>query len=256
MARSGGRPTSIAELPESTVGNDAITLRRALKAGRHQLKEQHTAGASAQVIVNRHAWTIDQLITTAAQSTMGALGHAHFAIIAVGGYGRSELHPQSDIDLLVLFGDRPTVAAQDATGQFVRLLWDIGLEIGHSVRTVEQCREQAMEDLTIITSLMETRLLLGDEGLLHSLNNAIQPVHMWPASEFLIAKRAEQSTRYRRYGDTAYNLEPHLKEGPGGLRDLHMISWISQRTLGTSTIRDLSKASLLSPAEYRSLIRA
>ena len=155
MPRSGGWATSIAKLPESTVESDAITLRRVLDAGRHQLKEQHTAGASAQTIVNRHARMIDQLITTAGESTLGALNHAHFAIIAVGGYGRAELHPQSDIDLLVLFGARPTVAAQEATGQFVRLLWDIGLEIGHSVRTVEQCQEQAMEDLTVITSLME-----------------------------------------------------------------------------------------------------
>ena len=256
MPRSARRLISIAKLPKSTVESDAITLRRVLDAGRHQLKEQHTAGASAQTIVNRHARMIDQLITTAGESTLGALNHAHFAIIAVGGYGRAELHPQSDIDLLVLFGARPTVAAQEATGQFVRLLWDIGLEIGHSVRTVEQCQEQAMEDLTVITSLMEARLLFGDKQLLHSLSDAIQPVQMWSASEFLVAKRAEQSTRYHRYGDTAYNLEPHLKEGPGGLRDLHMIAWISQRTLGTSTIRDLSIASLLSHAEYRSLIRA
>ena len=256
MPRSARRLISIAKLPKSTVESDAITLRRVLDAGRHQLKEQHTAGASAQAIVNRHARMIDQLITSAGESTLGALHHAHFAIIAVGGYGRAELHPQSDIDLLVLFGARPTVAAQEATGQFVRLLWDIGLEIGHSVRTVEQCREQAMEDLTVITSLMEARLLFGDKQLFHSLSDAIQPVQMWSASEFLVAKRAEQSTRYHRYGDTAYNLEPHLKEGPGGLRDLHMIAWISQRTLGTSTIRDLSIASLLSHAEYRSLIRA
>ena len=256
MPRSARRLISTAKLPKSTVESDAITLRRVLDAGRHQLKEQHTAGASAQTIVNRHARMIDQLITSAGESTLGALNHAHFAIIAVGGYGRAELHPQSDIDLLVLFGARPTVAAQEATGQFVRLLWDIGLEIGHSVRTVEQCREQAMEDLTVITSLMEARLLFGDKQLFHSLSDAIQPVQMWSASEFLVAKRAEQSTRYHRYGDTAYNLEPHLKEGPGGLRDLHMIAWISQRTLGTSTIRDLSIASLLSHAEYRSLIRA
>ena len=236
--------------------SDAGTLRRILKAGRQQLKEQHTSGASPQAVISRHSWMIDQLITTAAQSTFGAKTRDHFAIIAVGGYGRAELHPQSDIDLLVLFGDRPTTAAKDATGQFVRLLWDIGLEIGHSARTVTQCREHAMEDLTIITSLMEARLLLGNQRLLHSLNNAIQPAQMWPAIEFLTAKRAEQSNRYYRYGDTAYNLEPHLKEGPGGLRDLHMIGWISQRALGALTIRDLSRNSLLNPGEYRSLIRA
>ena len=151
-----------------------------------------------------------------------------------------------------MYKRQPTTAAQDATGEFVRLLWDIGLEIGHSARTVTQCREHAMEDLTIITSLMEARLLLGNQRLLHSLNNAIQPAQMWPTIEFLTAKRAEQSNRYYRYGDTAYNLEPHLKEGPGGLRDLHMIGWISQRALGALTIRDLSKNALLRPGEYRS----
>lgn len=172
------------------------------------------------------------------------------ALVAVGGYGRGELHPYSDVDLLVLVPDpsrregaAPTVGNLEA---FVAFLWDCGIEIGHSVRTVAQCVTDAAADITIATNLMESRLLAGPVALFDEMRAATGPDRVWPAREFFAAKVAEQQARHARFHDTAYKLEPNVKESPGGLRDIQMIGWVAKRHYG-----DLKN--FLTASEYRQL---
>jgi [protein-PII] uridylyltransferase len=179
---------------------------------------------------------------------------APLALVAVGGYGRGELHPHSDIDLLILQGD----SAQDGSeqlGKFLTLLWDIGLNIGHSVRTVEQCSEAAKDDITIVTNLMEARVIRGKSSLMEAVRQATNTEKMWPSAEFFSAKLKEQQSRHAKFADTEYNLEPNVKSSPGGLRDLQIIGWIAERHFGVESLEDLSIDKFLNPDEMEILIR-
>ncbi|MCB1959887.1 MAG: [protein-PII] uridylyltransferase [Rhodocyclaceae bacterium] len=152
--------------------------------------------------------------------------HASYALVATGGYGRGELFPHSDVDLLILLPADARRDQEDALISFVSALWDIGLHIGHSVRTVDECIAEAADDVTIQTSLLETRTLTGNPALLDTLNTRMRltlDVH-----RFFNAKKLEQEQRYARYEDSPYSLEPNCKESPGGLRDLQVLGWISR----------------------------
>ncbi len=176
------------------------------------------------------------------------------AMIAVGGYGRAEMHPHSDVDLLILLKHAPDEQCQIAISNFITQLWDLKLDIGHSVRTLEESVEMADSDLTVITNLIEARFLSGDITLFHQLTESISPEHLWSSPHFFQAKIGEQQDRYKRYGDTAYRVEPNLKEGPGGLRDIHMISWVTKREYDTFSLHELYHLNLLTKNEYTSLI--
>jgi [protein-PII] uridylyltransferase len=157
-------------------------------------------------------------------------------LVAVGGYGRGELHPQSDIDLLCCSRARPS-ATRTRRSAASHVPLDIGLEPGHSVRTLEDCEAQARSDVTVLTTLMETRLLHGPGRLFAQLPVRIGTDRMWNSAEFFRAKVDEQTARHSRYHDTAYNLEPNVKGSPGGLRDIQMISWLARRHLGVTRSR-------------------
>jgi [protein-PII] uridylyltransferase len=180
----------------------------------------------------------------------------HLTLCAVGGYGRRELFPYSDIDIVVLVDTEDTTAYQEALSSFFTFLWDIGLKPGQSVRTIEQCVEAAISDQTIITSLMENRLITGNPTLHKTLNQRITPEHIWPSDQFFAAKMAEQEHRYAKYHDTAYNLEPNIKEGPGGLRDRQVIAWVFKRHYNSSTLKELIKYGFLPESEYFELVEA
>ncbi|MHB1565956.1 MAG: [protein-PII] uridylyltransferase [Acidiferrobacter sp.] len=176
------------------------------------------------------------------------------ALVAVGGYGRGELHPASDIDLLLLLSRARYRAVQPFAEALLRFLWDIGLTVGHSVRSVQDCVAGAHQDLTVMTNLMEARLITGDETLVGRLLQRLASPRLWPSARYYEAKCAEQRARHAHHNDTGYNLEPNVKEGPGGLRDIHMIGWITGRYLGTSDLHELVRVGFLSEHEYRSLI--
>lgn len=180
------------------------------------------------------------------------------ALVAVGGYGHSELYPGSDVDLLILLPktdgsvDMPSIAPK--IEQLIGLLWDIGLDIGHSVRNVKQCLEEADRDITVKTSLLEARYLTGSQSLCSSLiqssNAALKP------ADFFKAKQLEQAERYARFNDTPYSLEPNCKENPGGRRDLQVIQWVA-RALGLGDEwKALAKSGLITSAEVRQLEHA
>ena len=176
--------------------------------------------------------------------------------MAVGGYGRRELHPYSDIDLLILLGDENYDSAQTLVESFLRFLWDIGLEIGHSVRSVKDCVKEAKADVTIMTNLLEARHLAGEDTLFALLDEKIRVPRCWSPEKFFNAKLAEQHERHAQYQDTAYSLEPNLKESPGGLRDLQTILWIYNRHYGVRSFKEMNDQKLINDDEYRILIRA
>lgn len=169
---------------------------------------------------------------------------------AVGGYGRGELHPQSDIDLLILYRPEVLELCTESIEQFLALLWDIGLGIGSSVRTIEQTLEMAKQDITVATSIMESRTLVGDQTLRFELAQASTPEHIWPAVDFFKAKYQEQIERHKKFNDTEYNLEPNLKNAPGGLRDLQVISWVLKRYFGIRTLKALEGKGFFTEEEF------
>lgn len=175
------------------------------------------------------------------------------ALLAVGGFGRGELHPESDVDLLVLLARRPPRGLEAELGEFVRRLWDAGLQVGHSVRTLRQCVRLARDDLTVITNLMEQRRLAGSEALTERLTRLIAPRRMWSPRRFVLAKLDEMHARHARYNDTAYNLEPNIKGGIGGLRDVQTVEWMARRAFDVSSLAELAGGPLLRRTELRAL---
>ncbi|MDY0047108.1 MAG: [protein-PII] uridylyltransferase [Thauera propionica] len=173
------------------------------------------------------------------------------ALLAVGGYGRGELFPASDVDILVLL---PTAAAPEICERLsamVGALWDIGLEIGHAVRTVDECIEAAADDITVQTNLLEARLLTGDVRLFAELNERYREA--LDVRAFYKAKQLEQEQRYARFNDSPYALEPNCKESPGGLRDLQMLGWIARAAGLGHNWRDLARRRLITGGEASDL---
>lgn len=204
-------------------------------------------------LVQARAWVIEQLVLTAWHGTVG--DGSGMELVAVGGFGRGELHPHSDADLLILCPDnvdRPDDALED----FVRALWDADLHPGHGVRTVAECVEQAGADVTVATNLMESRLIDGAGELCRRMREATDAPALWPADEFFAAKSREQQERHDQFEDTVYNLEPDIKSGPGGLRDIQMVAWVAQRHFGTSTLHGLVEHDFLSEREHEELVEA
>ncbi|MGB0360926.1 MAG: nucleotidyltransferase domain-containing protein, partial [Endozoicomonas sp.] len=203
-------------------------------------------------LVYARAWFIDQILCLAWDHLDWAKG-CPISLLAVGGYGRGELHPGSDIDILILLKEAHYEKHQHAIEQFLTLLWDIGLKVGSSVRSLAESAEQAAGDLTIITNLMESRVIAGPESLYITLIDSIKPTQMWPSQRYLLAKFDEQRIRHRKYNDTEYDLEPNLKGSPGGLRDLHMLGWVARRHYGTHDPKELLDLGFLTTIEYQQL---
>jgi [protein-PII] uridylyltransferase len=180
---------------------------------------------------------------------------APLSLFAVGGYGRGELFPQSDIDLLVLAEEDAQRAHAEAIARLFALLWDGGLPVGHAVRSLEECTQAAAADITVLTALLEARPLCVDGDAAAALRVAVAPGRIWPPREYFVAKREEQRTRHARFDDTADNLEPNLKEGPGGLRDVQTLRWMALRVLGAHDLQPLIALGQLGADEYDTLDR-
>ena len=187
-------------------------------------------------MVKARAWVVDQLVLYAWNNLIPS--DENVSLVAVGGFGRGELHPHSDVDLLILLDEVTTRSGtlRKAIEAFVTLLWDAGFYLGHSVRTVEACVSEAKKDIATATSLMESRLLCGREDMMLEMLDATAADQVWSAAEFFDAKFAEQVKRHQQYHDTAYNLEPNIKESPGGLRDIQMIGWVAKRHFNTQSL--------------------
>jgi len=228
-----------------------VSFRNCLRQAAEQLRSAFYAQAPVEQLVKSRADLADAVLLRAWHHHLGDT--PELALVAVGGYGRGELHPASDIDVLVLVPEACFDPWRDQLVAFVTFLWDIGLEIGHSVRTVEDCEREARDDVTVATTLMEARLLTGSQQLYERMRGNTGPEEIWPAREFFAAKRQEQIQRHHRYHDTAYNLEPNIKGSPGGLRDIQMIGWVAKRHFGAETLDELVSHGFLTRKELRRL---
>ena len=175
------------------------------------------------------------------------------SLLAVGGYGRAELHPKSDIDLLILMDEEKPEDLESAQSLLL-LLWDIGLDIGHSVRTIDQCLDIAKDDITVATNLTECRTVVGNTELCLNLQRKMQPANMWPADAFFDAKWKEQLARHDKHNNTEYNLEPNIKNAPGGLRDIQTIAWVAKRYFGVRTLKQLGAEEFFTENEFALLL--
>lgn len=201
----------------------ATTWRARLQQQQANLRAAFERRAGTATLLRQHSRLMDRLLRDLWRETRMP---PELALIAVGGYGRGELFPHSDVDLLILLPDIRDPAHDVLMEQLVGLLWDMGIAVGHSVRTLEECRREAAADITVATSLLEARWLAGNRATCQHLMAQMKD-DLIPA-EFFLAKQREQQQRHTRFNDSAYNLEPNVKESPGGLRDLHHPLWISQ----------------------------
>ncbi|OGS98838.1 MAG: [protein-PII] uridylyltransferase [Gallionellales bacterium RIFCSPLOWO2_12_FULL_59_22] len=229
--------------------DDVAALRDALRGDRAALEQSFLKHNNAARLLAAHTRLVDRYLRRVwRQLAMPR----QVALVAVGGYARKKLYPRSDIDLLVLLDVEPDEALQQQLHRLIGMLWDIGLEAGHSVRTVAQCVE-ASADVTVQTNLLEARLLCGSKELFNELCASVQQ-HL-DLRAFYLSKLQEQQRRHARYTESDYNLEPNLKESPGGLRDLQTVTWIARAAgLGTHW-SELARIGLLTPAEARQVAR-
>ena len=224
-----------ADVPSGAAGDPAwaAAAREWLAHADARLCRRFEQGDNIERLLALRARGVDHVIQLAWQRCVPHV--AALALFAVGGYGRGELFPRSDIDLLVLGGSDAQQAHEAALARLFALLWDAGLPASHAVRSAAQC-SQAASDQTVLTALMEARPLCADAAAVRALAQSVAPALLWPARDYFLAKREELLRRHQRFGDTADNLEPDLKDGPGGLRDLNTLGWMALRTFGVGDI--------------------
>ena len=228
----------------------ALTLKEQLKSERQALIDTFQADGKPEKLLAKLSQSVDMALTHAWQTLAMP---ANAALVAVGGYGRGELFPHSDVDVLVLLDAAASAELQGKLEQLVQLLWDIGLDIGHSIRTVDECLTESAADITVQTSLLEARLVTGNRKLFQFLQDrckaAINP------QAFFQAKTLEMRQRHVKYEDTPYSLEPNCKESPGGLRDLQVILWVAKAAGLGDSWRKLAERGLITSTEARQLLQ-
>jgi [protein-PII] uridylyltransferase len=229
-----------------------IAFRQVLDQGTDLLKDRFVADEPIEDLVRDRAKLVDMALRAAWVNHAGKFA-GDLALVAVGGYGRGELHPSSDIDIMVLLPKSDSADWQPDIERFLTFLWDIGLEVGHSVRSIDDCQRESLADISVATTLFEARLLFGPEPLFAGMRRALAPDRLWSSQDFFEAKCKEQTERHHRYFDTAYNLEPNVKSSPGGLRDIQTIGWVAKRHFGTDTLDELVAHGFLTREELRKL---
>ena len=233
-------------------GSFLSLFKHALADGQATLNQRFRDGADIRTLIYGRAWMLDQLLQRAWAQFEWPSGD-QVSLVAVGGYGRAELHPHSDIDLMILLRDGDPEQYRSSIEGFITLLWDINLDVGSSVRTIEQCFEEARKDITVATNLIESRTLVGNNQLRQQMYERVTDESAWSSKEFYKAKVAEQQVRHRRTNDTEYNLEPNIKDSPGGLRDIQTVGWVAKRHFGATYVRDLVDHDFLTESELDAL---
>jgi [protein-PII] uridylyltransferase len=234
--------------PAVKVPSLAFTLKEQLKVDRQEATATFEADGKPEPLLKRLRQNVDLILTRAWQSF--ALP-PHTALVAVGGYGRGELFPASDVDVLILLEAAPDAALVAKLEEIVQMFWDLGLEIGHSIRTIEECLSESAADITVQTSLLEARLVTGNRRLFQRLQECCAKA-MDPKA-FFQAKTLEMRQRHVKYEDTPYSLEPNCKESPGGLRDLQVILWVARAAGLGKSWAELAQYGLITSTEARQL---
>lgn len=236
------------------VGPARLALRQYLDDYDRDLAGAFRDDADAQEIVVNRTAAVERVLAYAWHSWIGDTVDA--SLIAVGGFGRRELFPHSDVDLLILTVASPEPRLIRAVEAFCACLWDLRIKPGLAVRDLAGCRQLAAQDASVYTNLIEARLLAGSQVLAERLLAPLPDETLWTPARFLAAKQAEQAVRHQRFGDTAYNLEPQLKEGPGGLRDLQLVGWLGRVVAGSADPVVMVEAGLLDASESDALATA
>jgi [protein-PII] uridylyltransferase len=259
--------TALAELPGTAAGERTpvvALLKAALKDGYDEIRRRFEAGAGGAQTVREHCFLMDQLIRALHDFTTNHVyplanptAGEHLAIVAVGGYGRGELAPHSDVDLLFLLPYKMTPHAEQVIEYMLYTLWDIGLKVGQAARSIEECLRQARADMTIRTAMLESRYIWGEQRLFDDLKRRFEAeIVKDSAGAFVEAKLAERHARHQRLGDSRYHVEPNVKEGKGGLRDLHGLFWIAKYVYRIDDVGKLVELGVLSEKESVRFARA
>ncbi|MCC6472690.1 MAG: [protein-PII] uridylyltransferase [Burkholderiales bacterium] len=219
-------------------------LRRSLHSGRSALRESFASKGRPRAMLAAHSRLVDATLRRAWRALAVP---REAALLAVGGFGRGELFPHSDVDILVLLPPAPAPALQSKVEEIIARLWDLGLEVGHSARTVAQCAEEAERDVTVRTALLEARLIVGSRSLYRSFSDGTRG--RLERQAFFEAKQLEQEQRHARYQDSPYSLEPNVKDSPGGLRDLQTLRWIAQACQFGRSWADLAARGFMTAGE-------
>lgn len=235
-------------IPRSGVSPEArLALRQLLGDIDRRIADAFASGTQVLSLTATRSQAVENLVAHVWSACVG--DGATIALYAVGGFGRAQLFPHSDVDLLALTDAAPNGASVRALESFFTCLWDIGLKPGHALRTFAQCRELAAKDATVYTSILDARRIAGTSALDPFFAELIADKTIWPPAEYLANKRADRDRRHARFDDTAYNLEPNLKDGPGGLRELQLVQWLGKRLFGATDLKSLAQRALLSDAE-------
>src|SRR5215831_4954313 len=238
-------------------------FKRFLKVQTERLRMRHRCGAGGVEVARARSCIVDMVIRRACQSAVAdsnaqLQAAAPFSAVAIGGYGRGELAPFSDIDILFLHSGRKAGETKRHIEKVLYLLWDIGLTIGHSYRSIDECVAMAREDLHSRTALADARLLEGDRSLFGKLVTQLDSAIYFnkkEAAAFLESMQTEMEARYEKFGRSVCIQEPNIKEGAGGLRDLHSITWIGHTLCGATSLEGLYARGALGQAEYEGATR-
>ncbi len=230
-------------------------FRQALAEGYDSLKVRHAEGASGQESVRTHARLMDDVILSltrliAADAVADGLAATPQVVMALGGYGRGELHPLSDVDLMVIYDGKMSPYVQRMMQELLYSLWDLGLHVGHSLRSLDDCVAMARTDFPSRTSMQEARFLAGDRRLFARFQRVLrEEVFRRDFGQFLETTLMERDARYRKHGASPYIGEPNVKESAGGLRDMHTAMWLGEAKFGARTLRELADKGLITPRE-------
>jgi len=235
---------------------EAIAVGRSLLTNlTEQQLERFNTNAPIQHLISERTNFVDQLLRRVWKHHMPK--QSSLSLIAVGGYGRGELHPYSDIDILILSPTHELTSEESqAIETFLTYLWDIGLQVGHAIRTLDDCFNIGKDDVSTATNYIESRWLIGNYEAFDGLRNLLRRPDFWPSVEFFLAKVNEQTLRHNKAQDALAQLEPNIKESPGGLRDIHTIAWVAKRHFGANSLQQLVSVGFLSVDEYNTLERA
>ena len=226
------------------------TAKELISELRSTIESKYWSNTPIRQLLQEYSQGIDKILTKI------WLNHfetdSNSALYAVGGYGRGELHPHSDIDLLLVSENLDR--EKSAVEQFFQEVFDLNLEVGHSARDIASCTEEASKDITVATAMSEKRLIVGDQSLSSKIEDSSTKSKVWPSAPFFSSKLEEQKSRHKQFEDSEYNLEPNVKSSPGALRDIHTILWICQKQYETSDIEELAKIGVLTDQERDWLI--
>jgi [protein-PII] uridylyltransferase len=228
-------------------------VRKVIQQFNDELKSAFFGGFAAEQVVHLRATAVDHIVLQVWR--LFELDASDHTLLAVGGYGRGELHPYSDIDISILITDALNDVERQEIEGFLRFLMDLGFDVGHSVRTVSETHEAAAADITVMTNLLEARLLAGLNTTFREMLTAIGPDEMWNSGDFFTAKSTEQDHRHERFNDAFQQLEPNIKESPGGLRDIQVIAWVASRHFNSQGLSELVGHGFLTEDEFNALER-